>query len=571
MWNSLDNKKIDRLDPGSNYMANSFAQNGGFSITVSNSRVSSCKVAVGWINGITYTDSDGNSVSINSEDSLISVSETDSLGVAYFTERKDEWIIDDYTGYYKNTETGPVKLYAPIQTYGGYQDSGYDPVPMYSNFSMRDVNPITTVFTSSIPNRNLQDISTESLMETVKHLEEWTDRKFTQGEIETITTGRVDPSVYKEIIEPIKKSKALFKSLDIEDSEIEIKIENSNLKNTEIKMSKSSYTVAELSGFYKFNIYSKDRKNGGSSSNRISYTTNSNSNGYTSLEKVSQLLGYTVKIDKPITSIITKLYEENSDETTFTTIKNENLADFIKDGDITPTPKESVVFINSVNPVSGECIIFSTDLIQEVGGNKTCNVYVKTPEGTTKEFTNITLSVSSEDQVNNKYLYSVNLYTSSGFNTVPLSGTEFQVEVLTTNNRNQKTSSVVLKYGDGKNPNMYDTILGSLVPIIEGKGDPIDPQETDLVISSKKTKEESPLYLQNGLIGGYKYYKSTLDGDEYYIYWNGLEYVIDNDTDPKLVLAFGSSNPDTPKGSYHIVEKKDKQLLFVISYKNTLS
>jgi len=198
----------------------------GFGISVSNSVVRNAKVVVGWIEGITYINSEGESVSITSQNADLLISETNADGVALFPRISPEWIIEDYTGFFEKTEDAPIKLYAPIYSYGGEQDTGYDPIPLSSNFSMRNVNPITTVFTSLFTNRSLQEVNPEELIQSIEYLGEWIEKdSFTDEEIEEITTGRVKPELYQDIIDPVKKAKDLLEGMDLAtDEKLEVEV-----------------------------------------------------------------------------------------------------------------------------------------------------------------------------------------------------------------------------------------------------------------------------------------------------------------------------------------------------------
>ena len=139
----------------------------GFGITVSNSVVRNAKVVVGWADGISYINSEGEQVSILSQDADLLISQTNADGVALFPRISPEWIIDDYSLVFKGDVEEPIKLYAPIYSYGGEQDTGYDPIPLASNFSMRNVNPITTVFTSLFTNRSLQEVDPDEVKQVI--------------------------------------------------------------------------------------------------------------------------------------------------------------------------------------------------------------------------------------------------------------------------------------------------------------------------------------------------------------------------------------------------------------------
>ena len=69
---------------------------------------------------------------------------------------------------------------------------------------MRNVNPITTLLTSSLPNRSLQEVEPKELLQTITYLEEWTGKKYSESDKEKMVTGRVTPDLYEDILTPIR-------------------------------------------------------------------------------------------------------------------------------------------------------------------------------------------------------------------------------------------------------------------------------------------------------------------------------------------------------------------------------
>lgn len=540
----------------------------GFAVSVSNNVVKDAKVVVGWNEGITYVNENKESITISSAEADILISQTDANGIALFPRISPQWIIEDYTGYFNSTEDGPIKLYAPIYTYGGSQDTGYDPIPMMSNFSMRNVNPITTIFTSTIPNRSLQEVDPEELLTTIEYLKEWTGKDtVTEEEIEEITTGRVKPDFYSDLIDPIKKAKDLFQGLDIADSKIEIEVAGDTPSSTIAEISISSYYAAEISGLYKFNTYVADRKKGVKKSNRIDYTSDSGSNGYISKERAGQLLGYSITSDTPVTEIVKKLYDKQSTKDTFVSIKTTYSEDLTKDDNGGGNPQNGILYINSATANTGDALVYGSDSVVDSGGEKLCTVEVITADGVKKQFENVTLTTVSEDAGAKKYVYSLNLYDAVGL-VGPVVNTQFKIQAETTSNRTQITNSVIIKQDEKGNYGIFDLLLGTLLPEVAGKGDPGDTGSISLIITSDpgtKVAQSALLTQGEGLIGGKGFAEAVLSGKTLYIYWNGERWVVDNDTDAKFVVALGSSNGDTLVGDYEDSQVKGRLLYTITS------
>ena len=541
----------------------------GFGITVANSIVKNARVVVGWINGVTYTNSNEETITISSQDADLLISETDSNGVALFSRTSPEWIIEDYTGFFEGSEDGPIKIYAPIYSYGGEQDTGYDPIPLYSNFSMRNVNPITTLFNSVFPNRGLQELNPEGLLNTTSYLAEWIgrDSEFSDSEIEQITTGKVEPELYSNIMDPVRKAKDLFQGLEIEDTPLEVEIAGDTPKSTIVEITRSSYYAAEISGIYKFNTYVADRIKGANSTTRDQYLSNPSSKGYITKERASQLLGYTIEDDEPVTVIIQKLYDKNSSRIVFEAIKTDYSDVLTKDNNGGGNSQGSIIYINNADASSGTALIYGSDSIVEKEGKKICSVEVITADGVKKQFDSVGLTTVSEDAASKKYVYSLNLYSAVGL-ARGQADTQFKIQAETTNNRTQTTNSIIIKSDKSGNLGFYDLVLGTLIPELPGKGDP-GPILSGLMLVSDpggKLSATSNLSLRDEEIGKTKSYTSEISGTTYYVYWNGERWVIDNDTDAKSVIATGESNIDTPV-SLNYTDREGNVLFSILSSK----
>ena len=425
----------------------------GFGITVSNSVVRNAKVVVGWTDGISYINSEGEQVSISSQDADLLISQTNADGVALFPRISPEWIIEDYSLVFKKDAEEPIKLYAPIYSYGGEQDTGYDPIPLTSNFSMRNVNPITTVFTTLFTNRNLQEVDPEELKQSIEYLGEWIEKdSFTDEEVEEITTGRVKPDLYANLIEPVKKAKDLFEGLDLApDEKMEIEVAGDTKMGIRVEVSKAAVTAAELSGIYKFNEYATGRITGKiERSNRKDYTSNPLSKGYVSKERAAQLLGYSIADDAPVTQIVQSLYTKEATKETFVSIKTTYSEDLVKDDNGGGNNQRSVIYFNSANALDGAALVYGSDSIKGGDGEKICSVTFEDSRGTKRLFKDVPLTVVSEDDDAKKYVYSLNLYEAAGL----MGGDadmKFQISAETTNNRKQATNPIILvDAGGGK-------------------------------------------------------------------------------------------------------------------------
>ena len=536
----------------------------GFGITVSNSVVRNAKVVVGWADGISYINSEGEQVSILSQDADLLISQTNADGVALFPRISPEWIIDDYSLVFKGDVEEPIKLYAPIYSYGGEQDTGYDPIPLASNFSMRNVNPITTVFTSLFTNRSLQEVDPDEVKQVIEYLGEWIEKdSFTEEEIEEITTGRVKPDLYANLIEPIKKSKDLFQGLGLSAEEkLEIEVAGDTKMGIRVEISKAAITAAELSGIYKFNEYAKERYlKGLEKSNRRDYTSNPLSNGYVSRERAAQLLGYSIADDAPVTEIVQSLYKKETTKETFVSIKTTYSEDLVKDDNGGGNNQRSVIWFNGANASDGEALVYGSDSIKGGDGEKICSLTFTSSRGEKRLFKNVSLTVVSEDDEAKKYVYSLNLYEAAGL----MGGSadmQIQITAETTNNRTQATNTIILvDAGEGKLI-FQDYLSGSLIPSVPGKGDPgqimppLDGPIGNLFTVATYSKD-GYVSIGNALvpdelskIGGKPSYTFTISETTYYVYWDGERWVIDGDTDPIEVLASGSSNSDNPAGDY---------------------
>ena len=535
----------------------------GFGITVSNSVVRNAKVVVGWTDGISYINSEGEQVSILSQDVDLLISQTNADGVALFPRISPEWIIDDYSLVFKGDAEEPIKLYAPIYSYGGEQDTGYDPIPLTSNFSMRNVNPITTVFTTLFTNRSLQEVDPDEVKQAIEYLGEWIEKdSFTGEEVEEITTGRVKPDLYANLIEPVKKSKDLFEGLDLSAEEkLEVEVAGDTEMGIRVELSKAAITAAELSGIYKFSEYAKERSlKGLKKSNRRDYTSNPLSNGYVSRKRAAQLLGYSIADDAPVTEIVQSLYKKETTKETFVSIKTTYSEDLVKDDNGGGNNQRSVIWFNGANASDGEALVYGSDSIKGGDGEKICSLIVTYSRGMKELFKNVSLTVVSEDDEAKKYVYSLNLYEAAGL----MGGgadMQFQITAETTNNRTQATNTIILvDAGEGKLI-FQDSLSGSLIPSVPGKGDPgqimppLDGPIGNLFNVTAFNKDGSLaagafLTEAESRIAEKPSYTFTISETTYYVYWDGERWVIDGDTDPKKVLASGSSNPDNPAGDY---------------------
>ena len=298
----------------------------------------------------------------------------------------------------------------------------------------------------------------------------------------------------------------------------------------------------------------EDRKKGLEKSNRITYTSDPESNGYVSTERAGQLLGYTIADDAPVTAIVQSLYQKDATKETFASITTDYSDDLTKDDNGGGNVQNGILYINSATAADGNALIYGSDSIVEKEGKKTCTVTYISPEGTEKSSSGVVLTVESEDAGTKKYVYSLNLYEAAGL-VGPVTDTKFKITAETTNNRTQTTNLVTILQDKKGNYGFYDLILGTLLPEIPGKGDPGDVGEggTSLeIIKNPGSKDVSSfsLVVGDGQIGKNSFYTFSDSEKTYYVYWNGERWVVDNDTDAEFVIATGSSNFDTPAGDY---------------------
>jgi hypothetical protein len=535
---------------------------GGFGVSVTNNVVKKAKVVIGWVNGISYHNSDGVQISISSETADIEIAETSESGIAFFTRTSAQWILEDYTRVLKGISESPDRLYAPIHSYGGVQDTDYDPIPMYSNFSMRNVNPITTLLTSSIPNRSLQEVDPVELIKTIAYLEEWTGKTYSDSDKEKMVTGRVTQDLYEDILTPVRNSKNLFDSLEIDNkSKIEIEIAGRQTVTT----SKSSYTAAELTGLYNFSEYVEARKSGEGKSDRIKWN-----NGKEDATRAGKLLGYEIETKDVILEINELLNVKGVDKGKFDDVVSAYSESLTKiDGD---KVSKNIVSFSSIDSKNGDAIIKSSDSIEvNEEGIGLAKIYVKSPDKKETVYQNI--PVRNAPSGPGIFAYGLNLYDGTIGEKELEIGTQFKVEVYTTNNRYQVTEYVSLSKTE---LGLIFTSVenGSLVPSIPGKG-VVDNELPGKAISNiilttiKKGEKIGQIKLPRSIlqISGYTSWSGSSEGpgETFFVYWNGERYVVDNDVDPKKVLGLGSSNPDTPVGNYKDPNSPKGEINFIVA------
>ena len=289
-----------------------------------------------------------------------------------------------------------------------------------------------------------------------------------------MVTGRVTPDLYEDILTPIRNSKNLFVALEI-DKESKIDIEIAGRQT--VKTSKSSYTAAELTGLYNFGEYAQNRRFGGEKSDKNKWNSGSEDS-----KRAGELLGYEIENADFVAEVNDLLNSKGVEKAKFDDLVSTYSESLTKiDGD---KVSKNIVSFSSANPENGAAIIKSTDTIklddeeEEMG---LATIYVKFP-GSKKEnvFEKIPIHTSKTAEIG-VFAYEINLFKETTGPKVE-TGTQFKVEVPTTNNRYQVTEYIALSAG--KEGLIFSYVEnGSLIPSIPGKG-VIAPEPPGQVISN---------------------------------------------------------------------------------------
>jgi hypothetical protein len=514
----------------------------GYSIPIESSRVIGSTVVVGWTDDTVYINSNGEIVLITTnpegqpagvydiiEEAVIEVATSNQSGLANFTSFNDQWIIEDFRS------GSPVTRYAPIIAYGGTSDSGeYSILALLSNTGYTRVNPITTVL-SSLYNDTVLTLDEEG-NKAIEYLAEWIG---VEGEIDEelkqqILKAEVGPQLWEGYIEPVKNTNALFNGLGITDTEIEVEVFDSAELNSRLKIKRSSIAAYEISQLYNFSDYYVYRERGGESQ-----TSREWSSANVDTDVVGQYLGYTIESEEPVRAIIDALYTKGSTSNSFNNIKTTYGDTLIQNPGNGNGPKEPS-YLLSVTQASGSGVklVSSEPVSEDISGYQIKLIY---------QFLSRDGSYGSIKTAGN-----------IAYTTPTLDGKTFDIDILTTISQSGAEKPVYLPSGkysfeaylatnkqQASNPIIYDAdkqlwtdgVSGSVIPPTSM---PPAKNSFQLTIFSDKGSQVLGLTMQPEMINGNKVYLSdTPETGNIYVYWNGEVYVIDNDTDPAEVYAYG--------------------------------
>jgi hypothetical protein len=537
----------------------------GFSVSVYNQLVTGSIVVIGWVDGLTYTDIDGNIITLSTdEEKGISVATTDEYGVANFSRFNNKWIVIDYSS------GEPVKKYAPMYSYGGETD-GYTPLNMASNVSIRGINPLTTELITATPNA---DIKTDpSVDQNLTYLGEWLGSTLTQEQKDLVRQGIAIPEIYQPLIEPIKQASNLFQGLGITSSNVEVEVVSGYTVVYDQKTI-AAQTIAPASAFSR---YATLRSLLATQSQTKSTFLQNNP---VSAEEVGKVLGFNIESNVPQAQMVASLFNKASSVATYQSIKTTYAASFYQKGTRNETSVNALMNINLANRTTGAIQIHADAEIPSL--NLTLSVYIpsvnlsvftsrteqirirrqRTAEGATFDpTTNTILEQNREYSVSltydgtsatGGYLYSFNLVTVSG------SIRDESVYYVTGEMKdNNIQSSSKIKSPKGST-SFVDVISGNLI-----KAEPERDLPTTLILlTGIYVDTDITFELQSGEVGRKGWYRAVDPaGRKETIYWSGETWVMDLDIDPREVVATAIS-PNQPDGTY--LDYKGNQLRVIL-------
>jgi hypothetical protein len=503
---------------------------GSFGVTVQGSIITGAVVRIGWGQNASYVNNEGNTIVLDDSDLGTEYATTDSTGVATFAKFNPKWVLYDYS-------TGNlVKRYAPIYSVGGTTDLGYDPAPMSSNASINHVNPITTILTSApslIADASFKDYSDWD--STLNILTELLEYEFTDDDKEEIKNkGFVPTPAYSPLITPLLKAQDLLESAGLENDEI--RDIDSALGGTKRSSLVLSLTLASVN----LNEHFELRKAGEVGANTIKELVSQNLPEARALN--SLLVDYTIDSTDFIADVFDKLYDNTSDTGTFDDIFETYSADvYPGDGGGVKPPADNIVSIIEADPytgyfkfkVTGDSIIGST-------------VKLSAKDGWTPT---ITLVVS--DSGNNTYEFTASPWSETPDDTY--GEQTFRIEADLTTNRLQNSQDVIYIVGPDDTSVFQSVIDGSVLPGTTVHPKPktgqlrvFDDQDRQLFVASANPPDR--IFNINYWTASYDWFG---EGEEnVYIYYNGANWVIDNDGTPKEIIAVGPKDIGAPTGVF---------------------
>ncbi len=525
----------------------------GFSVSVYNQLVTGSVVVIGWVDGLTYTDRDGNLVTLSTdEEKGITVATTDAYGIASFSQFNNKWVVIDYT-------TGtPVTKYAPMYSYGGETD-GYTPLNMASNVSIKGINPLTTELVTATPNADIRRDPT--VEQNLTYLGEWLGSTLTQEQKDLVRQGIAIPEIYQPLIEPIKQASNLFQGLGITSSSVEVEVV-SGYTVTYDQKTIAAQTLAPASAFSR---YATLRSLLATQSQTKSTFLQNNP---VDSEEVGKVLGFNIESNTPQAQMVASLFSRGSSAATFQAIKTTYAATFYQKGTRNETSVRALMNINLANRVTGAIQIHADAEIPSL--QVTLSVYIpsvnlsvftsraeqirirrqRTAEGATFDPTTNTIleqnrefTVSLTDDglsATGGYLYSFNVITISG--SIRDESVYYVTGEMTGNNI-QSSSRIKSPKGS---TSFVDVISGNLI-----KAEPErDLPSILILLSGIYIATDITFELQSGEVGRKGWYAAVNPvGRKETIYWSGETWVMDLDIDPREVVATAIS-PNQPDGTY---------------------
>jgi hypothetical protein len=525
----------------------------GFSVSVYNQLVTGSVVVIGWVDGLTYTDRDGNLVTLSTdEEKGITVAVTDDYGVAKFSQFNNRWIVIDYTS------GEPVTLYAPMYSYGG-ETEGYTPLNMASNVSIRGINPLTTELVTSTP---FVDIKADPLVDqNLTYLGEWLGSTLTQEQKDLVRQGIAIPEIYQPLIEPVKQASNLFQGLGITSSSVEVEVV-SGFTVTYDQKTIAAQTIAPSSAFSR---YATLRSLLATQSQTKATFLQRNP---VSAEEVGKALGFNIESNIPQAQMVASLFNKNSSVSTFQTIKTTFAATFYQKGTKNETSVQALININVANRTTGliqlhadreisslsvTLSLYNPSVNLSVFTNRADQIRIRrqrTAEGATFDATTNTILEQSREVVvsltndgtsaTGGYLYSFNLLSAVGS---VKDDSIYYVTGEMTDNRVQSSGRIK---APAKSTNFIDIISGELI-----KPTPDTELPTRIILlAGIYIATDMTFELQAGTVGRKGWY-AVVDpiGRNETIYWSGETWVMDIDTDPIEVVAHADS-PSSPVGTY---------------------
>ena len=514
----------------------------GYSIPIESSRVIGSTVVVGWTDDIKYINSNGELVLITTnpegqpagvydiiEEAVIGVATSNQSGLANFTSFNDQWIIEDFTS------GSPVTRYAPIVAFGGTSDSGeYSILALQSNTGYTRVNPITTVL-SSLYNDIVLTLDEEG-NKVIEYLAEWIG---VEGEIDEelkqqILKAEVEPQLWEGYIEPIKNTSALFNGLGITDSEVEVELFDSAELNSRLKVKRSSIAAYEISKLYNFSDYYVHRERGGESQ-----TSREWSLANMDTDAVGQYLGYTVESEEPVRAIVEALYTKGSTSNSFNNIKTTYRDTLIQNPGDDNGPKEPS-YLLGVTQASGSRVklVSREPVSQDISGYQIKLIYQFLLKDGTYEKSQTAGNISYTTPTLDGKTFDIDILTtisqSGGERPKSLPSGKYSFEAYLGTNKLQASNPIIY---DAEARIWTDGVRGSVIPPTSV---PPTKNSFQLTIFSDNGSQALGLTVQPETINGNRVYLSdTPETGKIYVYWNGEGYVMDNDTDPAEVYAYG--------------------------------